>query len=135
MIQQKTSKVGAALTRFGKYLNKKDGDFDSRREARRHAQLVLLQRAGRIRNLKRQVNFELIPVQRDGAGGLLEKSVHYHADFTYEERVEIKDITGSDIDWVAVVEDIKSPVTKKLPAYIIKRKLMLHLYKIQIKET
>jgi hypothetical protein len=34
--------------------------FDSKREAKRHAELTLLQRAGQITNLQRQVTFPLV---------------------------------------------------------------------------
>ena len=37
--------------------------FDSKREAKRYAELKLLERAGKITDLQRQVKFELIPVQ------------------------------------------------------------------------
>ena len=50
-----------------KYHNKKvtvDGiTFDSVKEARRYSELILLQRAGKIKDLRRQVKFELIPKQ------------------------------------------------------------------------
>ena len=77
--------------------------FDSRHEAERYAELKLLQRAGKIRNLRCQVPFELVPKQ-DG-----ERAVKYIADFVYEEN-------GS-----MVVEDAKGFRPKD---YIIKRKLM-----------
>ena len=37
--------------------------FDSRKESRRYQELVLLERAGQISNLRLQVPFELIPAQ------------------------------------------------------------------------
>jgi hypothetical protein len=51
-----------------KYYNIKtrttDGEmFDSTLEAKRWEQLLILQRAGKITDLKRQVRFELIPNQ------------------------------------------------------------------------
>lgn len=108
--------------------------FDSCREANRYRELKLLQKAGQIRNLQLQVPFELIPTQREPPtltktgkekqGALVERSVVYLADFTYEER------TG-DI-WRSVVEDVKG---LKVKEYIIKRKLMLHKYGIKIKEV
>ena len=39
--------------------------FDSKHEAKRYSELLLLQRAGKIRDLKCQVVFELIPPQYD----------------------------------------------------------------------
>ena len=64
-----------------KYHNRKvktsDGTFDSQKEYRRWCELKLLLRAGEIKELERQVKFELIPKQ-DG-----EKAIHYVADFVY----------------------------------------------------
>ena len=39
--------------------------FDSRREARRYSELCLLEQAGQIKNLQRQVKFVLIPAQKE----------------------------------------------------------------------
>lgn len=88
--------------------------FDSRRESNRYAELKLLQRAGKIKNLRRQVPFELIPSQ-DG-----ERAVKYIADFVYEEN-------GKE-----VVEDAKGFRPKE---YIIKRKLMLWVHGIKVREV
>ena len=89
---------------------------DSRKEANRWCELKLLERAGKISGLQRQVKFELIPKQ-DG-----ERAVVYVADFMYTE------------DNKFVVEDVKSEATKKKESYIIKRKLMLYVHGIKIKE-
>lgn len=52
-----------------KYANQKitvvGETFDSKREFRRYQELILLQKAGRISDLRRQVPFELIPSQRE----------------------------------------------------------------------
>ena len=108
---------------YNKYHNKKtrtsDGvEHDSQKEARRWMELQLLQRAGDIADLKRQVTFELIPRQ-DG-----ERACHYIADFVYS------DLKAGKV----VVEDVKSEATRKDKAYIIKRKLMLYLKGIKIHE-
>jgi hypothetical protein len=96
--------------------------FDSRKEARRYRELSLLERAGKIRGLKLQVPFELIPAQRDENGKVIERAVTYKADFYY-----------TDLEtYQTVVEDTKGMKTKE---YIIKRKLMLHIHKIRIKEV
>ena len=107
--------------------------FDSRKEMRRYQDLLLLQRAGAILNLRRQVKYILIPAQyetyeRYGKKGqelkpgrrLLEKECSYIADFVYEEN-------GKEI-----VEDTKGIKTKD---YIIKRKLMLFIHGIRVKEV
>ena len=118
-----------------KYGNEKavvDGmAFDSRREARRWSQLRLLEKAGEISNLERQVDFELIPVQREPdskgpmggiiRGHVIEKAVVYRADFVYKDK-----------DGAQVVEDAKGFRT---PEYVLKRKLMLYVHGIRIKEV
>ena len=117
-----------------KYHNRKitrDGvTFDSRKEFRRYEELQLLQQAGEIANLRRQVKFVLIPTQREPSqigtrggvkkGKLLERECAYIADFVYTENGKI------------VVEDTKGIRTKD---YIIKRKLMLRVYGIRIREV
>lgn len=95
--------------------------YDSKKEADRHAVLKLLERSGKIRDLQRQVKFELIPALRDEkTGKVIERACSYVADFTYYE--------GDTF----VVEDTKGFRT---PDYILKRKLMLYLHGIRIKET
>ena len=102
-----------------KYGNRKltgpDGqEFDSVKEYHRWGSLRLLERAGAISNLKRQVKYELIPKQ------VGERACNYIADFTYME------------DGKLVVEDVKG---MKTDAYRIKKKLMLWVHGIRIKET
>lgn len=113
-------------------------EFDSRKEANRYKELYLLQRAGVIQDLELQKPFELIPAQykvvktgevykRGAKKGqpktkaiCVENSVVYVADFVYKEKGEI------------VVEDTKG---FKTADYIIKRKLMLYVHGIKIKEV
>ena len=106
-----------------KYGNKKitvDGvTFDSKKEYFRWCELCLLEKAGQITDLKRQVKFELIPSQRI-AGKVVERPVHYVADFVYQENGQ------------TVVEDTKGVKTKD---YILKRKMMLHIHGIKIREV
>jgi len=71
-------------------------------------------------NLREQVKYVLIPTQRDSYGNLLEKECSYYADFVYER------------DGKTVVEDAKGIRTDD---YIIKRKLMLFVHGIRIKEV
>lgn len=97
-----------------------NGDrFDSHKEARRYGELVLLLRAGQISHLERQVKYELIPSQRVD-GKVVERACTYVADFVYMENGK------------KVVEDTKGFRTKD---YIIKRKLMLYVHGIRIKEV
>ena len=108
---------------MNKYHSKKitrDGmTFDSVKEYRRFCDLSLLERAGKITNLQRQVPFLLIPSQRID-GKVAERACNYIADFVYEK------------DGQQVVEDTKGFKTKD---YIIKRKLMLHVHGIRIHEV
>ena len=119
-----------------KYGNRKiktpDGEFDSNREYERWNELKLMQMAGAITDLKRQVKYELIPTQRDKAGKVLEEKVSYIADFDYWEISTHPAAAG--VAMRHIVEDVKSEATKTR-AYIIKRKLMLERYGIRIKEV
>ena len=93
--------------------------FDSAKEYRRWCELSLLERAGTIQGLQRQVKFELIPSQRID-GKVIERPCTYFADFVYTENGKM------------VVEDTKGFRTTD---YIIKRKLMLWVHGIQIIEV
>lgn len=121
-----------------KYHSKKvkvgEETFDSTKEYRRFSELKLLQRAGKISELRRQVKFVLIPTQREPdvvgpRGGVKEgKAIEYEcayiADFVY--------VNGKG---ETVVEDVKG--YKKGAAYdlfVIKRKLMLYVHGIRIQE-
>ena len=118
---------------MNKYHNRKvktsDGVVhDSRKEANRWVELNLLERAGEITELKRQVEFLLIPPQyEDVTMGkkkkrkLVERAVVYRADFVYQDE-------NGDIH----VEDTKGYKTRD---YIIKRKMMLYVYGIKIREV
>lgn len=119
---------------MNKYRNKKvevDGIvFDSKKEAIRYRELSLLEKAGMIQNLQRQVKFNLIPTQREPdtigkrggiiKGKLIEKECNYIADFRYWKDGEM------------VVEDTKGVRTAD---YKIKRKLMLYVHGIRVKEV
>jgi len=87
--------------------------FDSKKEASRYQELVLLQRAGKIQNLSRQVRFSL-----DIEGAYIG---NYFADFCYD-----------DSEGNVIVEDTKGVRTKE---YRLKAKLMKALHKIVILET
>lgn len=104
-----------------KYHAVKTGGHASKREHARAAQLRLWQRAGLISNLREQVPYELIPAHRFEDGSL-ERACRYVADFVYTDCD-----TGQ-----TVVEDTKGVRTKE---YVIKRKLMLFIHGIRIKEV
>lgn len=106
--------------------------FDSKKEAKRYLELKALEDAGKITDLKRQVRFNLIPSQYEYIwsdkkgdyvkGKCLERQCDYVADFVYFDNETCE----------KVVEDTKG---MRLKDYIIKRKLMLHLYDIRISEV
>lgn len=102
-----------------KYHNIKRNGFDSRREENRFRELKLLEIAGKIEDLRTQVEYILIPSQYVDKK-CVERACKYKADFVYKE------------DGKLVVEDCKGFRTKD---YIIKRKLMLKEYGIRIRET
>jgi hypothetical protein len=97
--------------------------FDSKREARRYRELRILEKAGEIAELKCQVKFPLLPLQRLD-GKLIERAVVYIADFVYIDKEGNK-----------VVEDVKSPITRKNQSYILKRKMLLYFHGLLLKEV
>lgn len=90
--------------------------FDSRKEANRFYQLRLMERAGEISNLRRQVEYELIPAQKTPAGRAV-RPVKYVADFVYDDHGK------------TVVEDVKGVKTRE---FQLKSKLMLWRYGIVV---
>lgn len=124
----------ATWKKQSKYRNKKvvlDGiTFDSKREAKRYRELLLLEQAGEISDIQRQVKFVLIPAQREPdtvgpkggkrKGRTIEREVTYIADFVYWKNGAL------------VVEDVKG---FRKESYIIKRKMMLWVHGIRIVEV
>lgn len=96
--------------------------FDSKHEASRYVELKYMERAGLITDLHLQAPYELVPKQKDESGKVVERAVTYVADFVYRQNGKV------------VVEDAKSPATRT-PDYIIKRKLMLYVHGITIREV
>lgn len=116
--------------------------FGSKKEARRWAELKLLERSGLISDLQQQVSFELIPAQYEEIPTgefykkgekkgqpkfkrvCIEKAVTYVADFVYIENGK------------KVVEDTKGckdGITYNY--FVLKRKMMLYIHGIKIKEV
>lgn len=98
-----------------KYRNTPTDGYASKREAKRAAELKLMQAAGQIVDLREQVKFVLIPKQEG------ERECSYVCDFAYR-----------DYDGTHVVEDVKGVLT---PVFRIKRKLMLKVHGIRIREV
>ena len=88
--------------------------FDSKRESIRYQELILLQRAGQIRDLTLQVPFTIIVNGK--------KICKYIADFQYVDVASGK----------TIVEDSKGVRTQ---TYVLKRKLVEAIYAIKIVEV
>jgi len=86
--------------------------FDSKKECERYKEL----KQKKVADLKCQVKF---PIEINKV-----KVCSYIADFTYIDH------KGN-----MVVEDVKSEVTRKLPVYRLKKKLMKAVYGVEIKEV
>ena len=119
-------------------------EFQSKKEGNRYCELKVLQRAGKISNLELQKRYELIPAQYetvptgevykvgDKKGQpktkqvCVEQSVVYIADFVYTENGQ------------TVVEDVKGfrdPSSATYAKFVLKRKMMLWIHGIKIKEV
>jgi hypothetical protein len=90
--------------------------FDSKAEAARYVGLAYALQAGEIRDLEVHPRFPLVVHEQDCGA--------YEADFSY-----IVTATGERI-----VEDVKSPVTRKLSTYRMKAKLLWAVYGLRVRE-
>lgn len=105
-----------------KYHARRTDGYASAREAKRATELRLLERAGKIAELREQVKFELLPAAKELG---YPRPLTYIADFIY-------------IDWprtraaTSVVEDSKGVRT---PVYRLKKRLMKQLMGINITEV
>lgn len=110
------------ISKVSKYRNHKATDslgnkWDSEKEKRHfHYHLIPMQSIGAIREVTRQVKYKII------VNGV--KICTYIADFTYIDSQGNK-----------VVVDVKSEFTRKLPVYRLKKKLMLAVHQVTIKEV
>lgn len=112
--REKRTKYGNEITYF-------DGKrFDSKAEAKRYIVLKEMAKSGRIKDLRTQVVFDLVPALE--IEGRREKAVRYVADFVYFK------------DGKEVIEDVKSAPTKT-KEFVIKRKLMAYLLNKVIQEV
>ena len=114
------------MNKYGaKKITVKGEKFDSKKEYNRYVELCLLERAGKISGLKRQVRYMLTPAQYDKNGVCFLRSSTYVADFVYKNQA------GE-----LVVEDVKG--YKKGDAYrlfVQKKKDMYDRYQILVVET
>lgn len=130
-LQEKTAEKAAS----GKYHNVPTtvGNirFDSRKEARRYGELMVLLKAGRIRNLRLQAQYTLVEGYTTPQGDRV-RPERYVADFAYQRATQ-PDCAG-EVHWIDVVEDVKSRATRTA-VYMLKKKQMLDRYGIRITEV
>lgn len=109
-----------------KYKNKKvvyNGiKFDSQKERNYYIKLKLLEDAGKIKDLKLQVKYELQPKFKSGNKNI--QDISYIADFTYLDEENKLHIV-----------DVKSEATKKDKVYRLKKKLFQYKYALNIEEV
>ena len=94
---------------MNKYRNKKkivNGiEFDSKLEGRRYSELLLLQKANKIKDLQLQPSFELIPSFKKN--GKTFRKTTYKADFLYtdtETGKKVVEDTKRILDWIIQIE-------------------------------
>lgn len=101
-----------------KYRNKKvvfEGiTFDSKKECKRYQELRTFEKSGIISELRTQVRFVICP-KVEGIKG--SRARYYVSDFCYIENGR------------KVIEDVKSPITRKNPVYSLKKQLVQYLYR------
>ena len=98
-----------------------DGEkFDSKAEAARWSELRLLERAGHIRGLERQVKYELAPSVKFSGSARAQPPLRLIVDFAYWEGDK------------RICEDVKSPATVTT-AFTIKRHLLLAVHGLQVR--
>lgn len=109
------SKYGAKKTRVDEII------FDSRAEAKRYRELMLLKCAGEVTEVELQPSYVLMPGFKHKATGKRVQAITYKADFlvTYA-------------DGHQEIEDVKGFINQ---VYALKKKLFMHAYPdLQIKE-
>lgn len=99
-----------------------DEEFDSTAEADRYLELLVMQKAGVISELRCHPHYDLIPSQKV-PGHQSFRPHRYTADFAYVR------------DGEEIVEDVKSVRTREERDYIINRKLMWMLHHIYVVEV
>lgn len=114
--------VGQSRNKYGNVKVEVDGvKYDSKKEAKRSTELETQQKLGIISDLERQVKFVLQPSFK--FAGHTIREISYVADFVYMEN-------GNK-----VVEDVKSPITRKNPIYKLKKKMMMYVHGIEVREV
>lgn len=115
----------AAEKKPAKYRNRKVEafglKFDSKAEAARWGELLMLERLERIGSLRRQVSLELLEGVKLWGHTRAQPAVRLIVDFAY--------IEGG----VWVYEDMKSPATAKLPAFRLKCHMAKAIHGIDVR--
>lgn len=102
--------------KYGNIKTELDGRiFDSQAEARRYAELKLLEKAGEIKDLELQKPYVIQPSFFDRQGER-QTAIKYVADFVYQDK-----------DGNTIIEDVKSPATRKDRVYRLKKKMMAYM--------
>ena len=114
--KQSPSPTASASRGTSKYGNKRTNGFASKKEAKRYQELLLMEKAGEISHLRTQVPYDI------DINGI--HVCRYIADFVYHDEAMIGDRR--------IVEDAKGMRTD---VYKLKKKLMLAVHGITIKET
>lgn len=111
------------MSKFGAIKTQVNGIvFDSKAEARRYGQLLMLEKAGHITGLTLQVPFVLAHGVKFEGDKRAKPPLRYVADFVYSD-VKLGKI---------IVEDVKGVST---PLFKVKRHLMLANHGIEVKVT
>jgi hypothetical protein len=114
-------KAASKPSKFGNRKVELDGEkFDSKAEASRYLQLLTMQRARLITDLRRQVAYELAPSVKFVGAARATPALRYVADFVYRQEGK------------TVIEDCKGFKTE---GYRVKRHLMKALLGLDILET
>lgn len=118
----KTEKKEKAVSKYRNRKTTVNGIvFDSKKEAQRYEELLLMLKSGEISDLRLQVEFTLQEAYTTYIGQKV-RAIRYKADFTYINNNNEK-----------VVEDVKSKATKTR-TYEIKKKLLIDKFGVRIIE-
>ena len=118
--------------------------FASQKEARRYDELMLMLKAGKIRDLKLQPQFTLQEAYTTPDGKRI-RAIRYNADFSYVTMEMRQTVARGDLGTIPlgkpfeyselVVEDTKGGKATQTPLYKMKKKMMQDKYGITIREV
>ena len=139
MREERFNKIVLPRKRYSKYRAKRcerinpDGSIEkyaSQKEMLRHQVLLLLEKAGKIRDLKRQVPFILEPSVT--INGKKIPPLRYIVDFVYINVLPVDKDYPRAVEENTIYEDVKGMKTR---VYKIKRHIMKSKFNIDILET